>query len=171
MAAVEEAAPPGVHPPAAAPAVGECHLWQVPVQRCRDWWDLLTPGEQSKAERFDAGRAMDTFVTSRAVQRLVGSRYLGCRPGSVQIDRDCRYCGAGHGRPRFADAAIDYSVTHTGEWLAVAVVGHGQVGVDMEGRSPARRIEELARVVLAPGEQARFARVSDAARARWFLTA
>ena len=95
-----------------------------------------------------------TFPASRSAQRRILAGYLGIAPSAVQIVRTCQMCGGDHGRPRIAGAGFDYSVSHTPDWVVLAVVGEGLVGVDVE--SPRRALQNLAPHLLTPAERARF---------------
>jgi 4'-phosphopantetheinyl transferase len=146
------------------PAAGACELWAVRAAEEPGYAGLL---DQAETER--AGRFRVTFVTSRAVQRLVLGRYLGRPAGGIAIARDCHHCGGDHGRPYITGAALDFSVSHAGGFVVVAVVGEGKVGVDIEVVNQARSSEELARQVLGPAEQAQYLMVPRAGRAAAFV--
>lgn len=166
-------------PPARGPdrlgfAPGECHIWLVPVRTRPDWRTLLSHDEQRRADRLAGTPAAAVFVTSRAAQRLVGSRYLGVAPSEVTIDRDCGHCGVPgvqHGRPVFRAASVDYSVSHTKRWLAMAVTGDGAVGVDIESLAAAPDADGLARATLGARERRRFDCVPAGERTAWLLSA
>ena len=151
------------------PAPGEFHTCLVPVRRRPEWLALLDAEEGERLSRLAAGEARDTFATSRAVQRLIGARYLGVPPAEVRITRDCQYCAGNHGRPRFPGAAVEYSVSHTKEWLLVAVTGAGLVGVDVESTTLTCDVDRMAAVVLTAAEQEHFAGLPGRARARWLV--
>jgi len=158
----------------AAPGPGECHLWLVPVRRRPGWLDVLNPEERQRASRLARMPAGDVFVTSRATQRLVGSRYLGVAPSDVITDRDCAHCdnpGAHHGRPRFRGASIEYSVSHTEKWLLIAVTGHGLVGADIEDFTTISDPGGLAGATLTPREKRLFDGLSAPQRTSWVLSA
>ena len=160
-------------PTATPPPAGECHLWPVSIADHPDLHDLLDAAEQRQVPRYLVEHARRTFVMSRAMQRLIGAHYLGKDPRSVTIDRRCSECGDDHGRPRWVAARhLDYSVSHAGAWLLVAVVGSGRVGVDVEHAiHPLHDDEALASRVLTPGEQACRAALPREHRTGWFYRA
>jgi 4'-phosphopantetheinyl transferase len=158
------------------PVSGECHLWLVPVRHRPGWADLLDQEERERAGRLSGTPAENTFVTSRAAQRLVGARYLGVPPADVRITRECAHCAgsARHGRPRFRGepaGRLEYSVSHTEDWLIIAVTAGGPVGVDIEELTPVLDPGCLARTILTPGELARFETLPEAERSGWLLSA
>ncbi|MFF9473093.1 4'-phosphopantetheinyl transferase family protein [Streptomyces roseolus] len=152
------------------PASGECHLWLTPTRPPRDWRRLLTREEAARADALPEGPPRDTYTASRAVQHRLAGHYLGVPPARIPIDRTCRHCGAGHGRPRWAtETSLDYSVAHTAHWILVAVVTDGLVGVDMEelpGSPPSPRLEAKS---LTARERALLADTSPADRPKAFL--
>jgi 4'-phosphopantetheinyl transferase len=158
---------------------GEVHVWLVPVRPRAGWLAMLDAEEQRRAAKLASTPAGDTFVTSRATQRLVGSHYLGIPPAEIVTDRTCTHCdtGARHGRPRFraengvGAAAIDYSVSHTEHWVIMAVAGSGLVGVDIEDLRAAPDPAGLARACLTPTERLHFDSLAGPERAPWLVSA
>ncbi|HEX9624654.1 MAG TPA: hypothetical protein VF979_09775, partial [Streptosporangiaceae bacterium] len=137
------------------PAEGVCHLWPAATTSADRYQHLLDQAELERAERFKVAHAKDTFIVSKAAQRLVLARYLDCRPADIKIARDCQYCGADHGRPYLAGSQLDFNVSHTKGWLLLAVVASGKVGIDVEAVSD-RAVEDLADRVFTPAEQQQF---------------
>lgn len=154
------------------PESGECHLWLVAVRPPERWLGLLDGEERARLRRLGTSRARDVLLTSRATQRLVGARYLGVPPWEVTIDRRCGHCGGReHGRPRFPDAVIEYSVSRTEHWVIMAVVGGDPVGVDIEDPAALRDPAALVRAALTRQEQDHLAALPAAARTSWLLAA
>lgn len=126
------------------------------------WFGALPP---ASGGRDPAGAA-----SLAAPLRSVLEHYLG--PDLPAILRRCEHCGhPRHGRPQVDGAvAVDFSVTHTRDLYAVAVVGHGRVGIDAEPREElVRDLAILARDVLTAAEQAAWSRSPDAERGADFL--
>ena len=124
--------------------------------------------------RRDADR--DRFVVGCALAKTVIGACTGRAPADLSFDRTCRECGRPHGKPVLRHAALEFSVAHSGDLVAVAVAT-APVGVDVEqlagrphelgGGDPA----SLARVVLAEPERQQLAAVDPAGHARAFLVA
>lgn len=134
------------------------------------WLGLLERAERERAEGLGDSAAGRIFLTSRAAQRLICSRYTGQKPAAVPIDRSCPRCAAGHGRPRMPGSAFDYSVSHTAEWLLAAVVGEGLVGVDIDQVESRNDVTALATKVFSPAELQAFTRLPERGRTESFLT-
>jgi 4'-phosphopantetheinyl transferase len=152
--------------PGSPPAAGECHVWVVPIVHGDRWSGLLDAAERVRAAEHRVGAPRLTFVASRSVQRLVAAHYLKRDPRAVTIRRGCEHCGdPGHGRPTLTDGgSLDYSVSHSGGWLVMAVVGAGRVGVDLEEVRDLGEVDDLAALTFAAGEYARYRALAGADR-------
>jgi 4'-phosphopantetheinyl transferase len=151
------------------PAPGEFHTCLVPVRARPGWLALLDAEETERLAQLTVREARDTFTTSRVVQRLLGARYLNLPAAEVRINRDCQYCAGNHGRPYWVGGKVEYSISHTGDWLLAAVAGAGLVGVDVESIALDRDVGRLASVTLTEAEKVRFAQLPERMRARWFV--
>jgi 4'-phosphopantetheinyl transferase len=77
--------------------------------------------------------------------------------------RTCPSCGRPHGKPRLLtprEPRLDFSVSHAGDVVVVAVVVDGQVGVDVEKIS-VEPSDHLANAVLSVVEQRSYASLSS----------
>ena len=160
------------------PPDGTADVWWARRQDASDRHaGLLDATERRRwmAYRRDEDRAR--FLTGCALAKTALARYTGLRPADVQFDRTCGQCGEPHGKPVIEGGAVEHSVAHSGNLVAVAVA-RTPVGVDVEqldGRphplggdgDP----EALARIVLSAAERAVLAAVPPADRARAFLVA
>jgi len=139
------------------PAMGECHVWFVRARSREPWAALLSSAERAQVDGFRLESSRQMFITSRATQRLVAAHYSGIEATAVKIDRSCEHCGdPRHGRPKASDAPIDYSVSHSGDWLVMAVVGDGRVGVDLEQPRDINDLDGLASATFSVAEYAEF---------------
>jgi 4'-phosphopantetheinyl transferase len=130
-----------------------CEVWWGEVAACSAWHDaLLSPAERERRDRyaFEADRAR--FTVAAALLRLVGGQMLGVTPEQVQIDRKCRTCGKPHGKPSLGLGAPQVSVSHSGDWVALAVCADAPVGVDLEHAARRNNYQALAAHVLGPAE-------------------
>src|SRR5690606_29868671 len=95
---------------------------------------LLSAAESQHAERFAVPAARDLFLSSRALQRVLGSRLLHIAAPQVTFDRRCLHCDHDdHGKPRLVGLPwLDYSVSHSGTLVALAFTTRGQIGLDLE---------------------------------------
>lgn len=109
-------------------------VWTADVGAVERPERLLTPAERERAGRFRSEPARRLFLVSRALQRVVGAQHLGVPAGAVRIDRGCRLCAdAEHGKPSYAGRPeLDFSVSHSGTLVALALSATCRVGLDVE---------------------------------------
>jgi 4'-phosphopantetheinyl transferase len=130
--------------------------------------------ERWNAYRREADR--DRFLVGCGLAKTVIAACTGRRAAEVSFDRACRRCGRAHGKPVLRGGDLEFSVSHSGDLVAVAVAT-APVGVDVEqldGRPREPGGDDLAalgRTVLAEEEQAALAAVDPAGQARAFLVA
>ena len=137
---------------------------------------LLDETERRRWAAYRRPEDRERFLTGCALAKAVLARYTGQRPAEVRFDRTCGQCGEPHGKPVIEGSAVEHSVAHSGDLVAVAVAG-APVGVDVEQLDGRPRPpggdgdpEALARLVLSAAEQATLAAVPPG-RARAFLVA
>jgi 4'-phosphopantetheinyl transferase len=91
-------------------------------------------------------------VAHVAVRRLLGER-LALAPGAVVITpQPCHGCGGPHGRPSVPGDATHFSLSHSGDLVAVALADV-PVGVDVEVIPDARTVDDVS-PLLHPAETA-----------------
>jgi 4'-phosphopantetheinyl transferase len=113
---------------------------------------LLDDVERARHETFafEADRAR--FATAVVLTRLLLAHHLDLPAHSVMIDRTCPNCGKGHGRPRPTTGDVVLSVSHAGDWVAVACGRVPAIGVDIEAVVKRDVMHRLVPMVLRPGE-------------------
>lgn len=126
---------------------------------------VLTASECARAERFVRPGLHDEFVLAHAALRRVLAAALGHpEPKAIALTT-----GA-HGKPALADAALQFNLSHSGEWALIAVTPQRVVGVDIERARPLRDVAALAKTAFSSVEQAAVAQADqDAARHRRFF--
>jgi 4'-phosphopantetheinyl transferase len=156
----------------------ECHVWWAALIHCAGWHSRLLDATESVRHRsYRTAADRDRFTVGVALTRLVLGRYLGVPPDAVPIDRTCARCGGPHGRPRLATgAAIDFSVSHSGDVIGLAITrslaGGGAsrlVGLDVELISAATAKEAPVDVVLSAAEHLCYRKLDVAARSTAFF--
>src|SRR5260370_20600449 len=130
--------------------------------------------ERRAAYRREADR--ERFLVGCALAKTVIAACTGQRPAEVSLDRTCRLCGQPHGKPAVRGGGPEFSVSHSGDLVAVAVAT-APVGVDVEQLDrPAAELGggdpvTLARVAPAREERAALAAVDPGGRRRGLLVA
>jgi 4'-phosphopantetheinyl transferase len=95
---------------------------------------LLNPAQHRQWQQITQPHRRQEFLISRAtINRLLGAR-LGQDPQNLQ------FCSGPHGKPTLAGPESDschFNLSHSGDWLVIAIGTRGPLGVDLElGRRP-----------------------------------
>jgi 4'-phosphopantetheinyl transferase len=110
---------------------------------------LLAADERARAGGFQPLQAQQWTRTRVALRTLLASR-LGGSPAQSPFLRSTA------GKPRLADRALEFSLSHSGRFALIGLSSHGPVGVDIETRHHVRlhpdRLHaiEAAAIALAP---------------------
>ncbi len=109
---------------------------------------LLSEAERRRAAKFILEKDRRLFVAGRVMVRTILGRVLGIRGQDVQI----RF--GGHGRPELegADSDLNFNLSHSGSYVAVAIASGRQVGVDIELQHPQPNMLALGREYFCPRE-------------------
>jgi 4'-phosphopantetheinyl transferase len=153
---------------------GLAQVWWARAEEARPEHDaLLTPADQARRSRLRRAADRRRSTVAAAVVRLVLGAHAGAEPTALWIDRTCARCGGQHGRPWLPEVPdLQFSVTHSAGWVAVAVFRGCPVGVDVEevGLFDDGELGSIADQALAPEERAELARLPVEDRARAFTT-
>ncbi len=133
---------------------------------------LLSDEERGRAGNYQSASARELFVASRALQRLLGGRYLDRAPASIEVSRQCQLCErpGQHGRPFLPDAGgLDFSVSHSGSTVALAYSWGCRVGLDLEVLDRRLDVAALSERVLSDSEAVPFHGMPEDAQRPAFL--
>lgn len=106
---------------------------------------------------------LERGAAAEPVARAWLAEALDCDASKLLLPRDPR------GRPQLDHAGWDCNWSHSGDWLAVALVRDGRVGVDIERIHARPRALEIARRYFHPREADALARCEPDARSDAFL--
>lgn len=124
--------PPLVEPTASSDSKS-CDVYVATLPSLRDrHLHVLDAPEQERRGTYRTVDDRDRFVLGAVLVRAVASRELQRDPRHIVVDRACHRCDKPHGRPQLSAADLDVSVSHSGDFVAVAVTRAGPVGVDIE---------------------------------------
>lgn len=159
-----------------------------PAHPVQVWWarlddaragllDLLDPVERRRYETTVDPAGRGRFLVGCALSRLVLGDLLGMPAADVPLRRVCPRCGGPHGKvrldtPAAAPPSHDFSVTHSGAVIGVALCENGQVGLDVEDLAAADcvlDVDSAAPVALADCELTALYRRPSAERKSAFL--
>jgi 4'-phosphopantetheinyl transferase len=122
--------------------LGYCHLWlfsaRVDIGEREILEKLLSADERERADRFHFARDRTRFIVARGGLRLILSSYCSAPPQRLEFQTDS------YGKPALLgpSAAMEFNVSHSGDYVLVGVTAGVPCGVDIElGRAD---MEELA---------------------------
>lgn len=143
-------------PPA---GVVECWLMEV--------GGLAFPGAQARDQAGDQDRRQALKLRRRFLLRLILGAYLG-QPG-----KDLEFVYGPSGKPELASGTelggLHFNLSHSGDWLALAVARDVAVGVDIEQRRELKRAGDLARRYFSPREAEHLAALAEPERSAQFF--
>jgi 4'-phosphopantetheinyl transferase len=142
--------PGWLEPPPTMPSLdpGKVHLWRIKhdrepatLHRLDSLRRLLSQEELAKADRFRAEHARSASIHARAMTRTILALYLNEDARSLQFRFN------NYGKPLLAEpsptGSVQFNVSHSGDWVVLAVADGAAVGVDIERH---RRLEDAMRL-------------------------
>ena len=120
----------------------EIHIWlvndEVTQLELSAYESMLDQAERLRASRFHFPADRRRFVVGHGLLRETLSRYRYGHPASLQIARRCALCGGeDHGKPYLLlptgePAGVRFSVSYSGELIALAFCDAREIGIDVE---------------------------------------
>ena len=147
---------------------GECQVWWASSAVGRaELLALLDASERGRWSRFRRDQDRARYLAAHALARIVLAGHLGVAATELGLSSVCRHCGGtDHGKPRLAaGGGIEFSLSHSGGRVVLAVARGAAVGVDVERLDARRNIPGLIPAVLSAAEQPVVAALPEAARA------
>jgi 4'-phosphopantetheinyl transferase len=137
---------------------GAVHVWRWRLDQGIPDRSVLAADEQLRADRFRFDPDRQSFVVARSGMRRILGRYLTCDPGAIEFSY------GSHGKPFLADGAIEFNLSHSGDWALLAMASDRAVGVDIERIKPVAELEKLTARFLMAAEHERIVALDEADR-------
>jgi len=141
--------------------------WCAPTAPQPELLALLDEAERARNRRITGPADRARHLTAHVLARVALGRLLDRAPAEVRFDRSCPECGESHGKPRLFGGEFEFSITHGGGRVGLAVARR-PVGIDVEELSGHRYDPALVDYVLAPPERAELEALAAAARPAGF---
>ena len=131
--------------PSGALDPGEVHVWSfrlsAPLSDLRRLEKGLSPSENARLARRLRREDRDRLAVAWGTAREILAGYVGCGPADVRVRRGPT------GKPIVVDPrrAVEFSLSHCGEFSVVAVTSGNPAGVDVERMRHGVRIDDLIR--------------------------
>ncbi|MCP4427903.1 MAG: 4'-phosphopantetheinyl transferase superfamily protein, partial [Chloroflexi bacterium] len=141
---------------------GDLHIWSaaldLPAEQRRQFWRLLAPDEQDRANRFRFERDKNHFTAARGLLRTLIGRYLDLSPGGLQFQY------SEYGKPSLTSSSqietFQFNVTHSQGVALYAFCWGSPVGVDVEKIRPLPDAKQIAARFFSASENERFQALS-----------
>lgn len=109
---------------------GQIDIWPIRVyEPCeQQLLTVLSRSEAHKASQLRNKPARETYLVTRAVLRLLISKYIACDPRNILFSYNQ------YGKPRLLDSSqgLHFNVAHTANAAIIAVVMGCEIGIDIE---------------------------------------
>jgi 4'-phosphopantetheinyl transferase len=142
------------HPPfQSAPASlclapGEVHVWLADIREASPAMQAsLSAEEWIRAERFHFDEHRRKFIAAHGCLRLILARYIAQLPSALAFEV------GPHGKPALAGHLLRFNLSHSGDFMLLAITHAREVGIDLEAIRDAPDIESLAEHYFAPEDQ------------------
>ncbi|WP_105102989.1 4'-phosphopantetheinyl transferase family protein [Microbulbifer pacificus] len=108
---------------------------------------LLSSDERARRQRYRSAEARHGFLLSRGLLRNVLAQISGHTPESLE------FSVSDSGKPAlFSAPELHFSLSHSGQWIALAVSCESDIGVDIEQPRKPRDFLRIARHYFHPEE-------------------
>ena len=126
----------------------------------------LSPADRERAARFRRPEDRARFVVGRALLAKLLRDELDHRPAVLELAL------TEHGRPHLPTLPdVHFSISHAGDWVAVALGVGVQVGIDVESLDRRVDLTALAERIFNPDDLARFRTLPETEKPRAFFRA
>jgi 4'-phosphopantetheinyl transferase len=146
----------------------EIHVWGSSIDRDQAWSSrfakLLSKSERERASRFRFELDARRFIASRAILRLILSRYLEVDPCKLEFSY------GPHGKPALLKEDFRFSLSHSEALLLCAVSRDVELGLDIERIRQTIDADPIADRTFSPDLSARIQSLSGLAKVEAFYS-
>ena len=132
-------------------------------EETRSLESCLSDAERERAARFRFERDRRRFIVARARLREELATRLGVSAGQIE------FAYGENGKPRLANQALQFSVSHCDDVALFAFSKTAEVGVDIEAIRPVREADAIAVQFFSPLEHAGYAALAPRDRLLGFF--
>lgn len=130
-----------------------CPLAAVSADLLVRYRALLSDDELQRLNNYRSVDAANEFLIARALLRTALGERLNCAPQQLRFDRDA------DGKPFLnepGDTAWRFNVSHSRDWVVLALSTVGDVGIDVESHERHNHLTAIARRFFSEREQRSF---------------
>ena len=124
------------------PAHTEAVFYAVPMTDIQlEWLEILSARELHRYKHFSQPDDRQRYLVGRYSLRQLLAERLGISPVQVQLDR------SKSGKPELCNGGWCFNLSHSGDWVLIALHPYLSIGVDLEQprqlRQPIRLLQRL----------------------------
>ncbi len=124
----------------------------------------LSPAEVNRANEIQYLSAKNRFLKSRYFLRKILSHYLGTPSQSL----DFVYSERGKPRLEFPDSSLEFNLSHSGDWMALAIA-LTPLGLDIEELKDRANLLDLAEKYFSPKNRDTLKALTGQEQLKYFL--
>lgn len=106
--------------------------WAQPVADPERYRGLLSRVEVERFGSFRREADRRRFLTGRVLAKTVLAERLDIPAERIEFDASCTDCDRQHGPPRLPGRGVEFSISHSGDRVGLAVTDGAPVGLDVE---------------------------------------
>lgn len=123
-------------------ADGTIQVWQLALSELPVQLQWLSPRELDRYQAISHPGPARDYAANRTLLRWLLGQLLEQPPSEVLLTVD------EHGKPALpSPAGAHFNLSHSGDWLLIALRRDAEVGIDLDHQRPALAIERIARRV------------------------
>ncbi|PTM58989.1 4'-phosphopantetheinyl transferase [Desmospora activa DSM 45169] len=126
-----------------------------PLSLVENMENCLSAEEVDRARRLIRPRDRERFIVSRGLLRYLLSSLTGKKPESL------RFQYGPYGKPMLQGYDWAFNLSHSHDYVCIAVSAHSPVGVDLERIRPEMEVDKLADLVMSASEKAEWIQLQE----------
>lgn len=142
--------------------VGDIYIWWAPLHRSsylvRKMETCLVPEERERALQLIRWRDRERFTVCRGLLRHLLSSLTGKKAESL------RFQYGPNGKPKLRGHDLEFNMSHSHDWVIIAVSPFSPVGVDVERVRRNLAVDKLVDKVMSSSEKEEWRRLTEEAR-------
>lgn len=136
----------------------QLHIWRASLAidetEQQKLFKLLTPKEQSRAQRFMFAKHTRRYTASTGYLRIILSYYLGIAPEEIEFSYGER------GKPYITDSPFEFNMSNSDEYFIMGISKNIVLGIDIEKWRDRTDIEGLVKHSFSELEQREFSTIA-----------
>ncbi len=109
-------------------SAAEVEVWKIQVSTCQmaEYLALLSSNESNRMVRFRLREDQDRYAVAHGSLRLILGQKLGMSPDELE------FAQSELGKPYLLTKDLKFNLSHSGDWVWIAVAESTEVGIDVE---------------------------------------